>query len=40
MVVRRGLAPGLARDMLLRTEPFNNHPELVAALPDELVPEE
>ena len=35
MVVRKGLAPALARERLLRTEPFNNHPELVAALPDE-----
>ena len=36
MVLRRGLAPALARERLLRTEPFNNYPELVAALPDVL----
>lgn len=35
MVLRKGLSPALAREQLLRTEPFNNHPELVAALPDE-----
>lgn len=34
MVLRKGLSPVLAREQLLRTEPFNNHPELVAALPD------
>lgn len=34
MVLRKGLSPTLAREQLLRTEPFNNHPELVAALPD------
>lgn len=37
MVLRKGLSPSLAREHLLRTEPFNNHPELVATLPDELV---
>lgn len=34
MVFRKGLSPALARERLLGTEPFNNHPELVAALPD------
>lgn len=35
MVLRKGLSPALARERLLRTEPFNNHPELVAGLPEE-----
>ncbi|MFZ5593732.1 MAG: MZA anti-phage system associated ATPase MzaB [Pseudomonadota bacterium] len=34
MVLRKGLSAELARERLLSTEPFNNHPELVAALPD------
>ncbi len=34
MVLRKGMSPALARERLLRTEPFSNHPELVAALPD------
>ncbi len=34
MVLRKGLSPELARERLLRTEPFNNYPELVIALPD------
>ncbi len=34
MVQRRGLSPALARERLLHTEPFNNYPELVLALPD------
>ena len=34
LVVRKGLPPVLARKRLLCTEPFNNHPELVNALPD------
>jgi len=34
MVQRKGLSPALARERLLHTEPFNNHPELVLALPD------
>jgi hypothetical protein len=34
MVLRKGMSPALARQRLLETEPFNNHPELVAALPD------
>ncbi len=36
-VLKKGIAPGLARQQLLHTEPFQNYPELVAALPD--VPE-
>ena len=36
MVIRKGFSPASARERLLHTEPFNNHPELVAALPDEL----
>lgn len=35
LVGRKGLAPELARDQLLHTEPFDNYPDLVAALPDE-----
>lgn len=35
-VHRQGLSPAQARELLLRTEPFNNHPTLVAALPDKL----
>jgi hypothetical protein len=32
MVQRKQMSPVLAREQLLRTEPFNNYPELVAAL--------
>jgi hypothetical protein len=35
MVLRRGIAPALAREQLLRTEPFHQYPELVIALPDD-----
>ena len=35
MVVRRGMAPAIAREQLLRTEPFHQYPELVIALPDD-----
>jgi len=35
LVLRKGLSPQLAREQLLHTEPFNNHPDLVAALPDD-----
>lgn len=31
---RRGMSPALAKRMLVTTEPFQNYPELVAALPD------
>lgn len=34
MVQRKGMSPALARERLLNTEPFNQHPDLVAALPD------
>lgn len=34
MVVLKGMSPAMARDRLLRTEPFQNYPELVAALPE------
>lgn len=33
LVRRQGLTPDLARERLLRTEPFHDHPDLVAALP-------
>jgi hypothetical protein len=35
LVLRKGVSPPLAREQLLHTEPFNNHPDLVAALPDD-----
>jgi hypothetical protein len=35
LVIRKGVTPALAREQLLQTEPFNNYPQLVAALPDE-----
>ena len=35
MVLRKGCSPTLARERLLSTEPFNHHPDLVAALPDD-----
>ncbi|MBF0416402.1 MAG: ATP-binding protein [Magnetococcales bacterium] len=35
MVVRKGLSPAVAKDRLLHTDPFQNYPDLVAALPDE-----
>lgn len=35
LVLRKGMSPQLAREQLLHTEPFNNHPDLVAALPDD-----
>ncbi|MFZ4699475.1 MAG: ATP-binding protein [Candidatus Methylumidiphilus sp.] len=35
MVLRKGYSPTLARERLLSTEPFNHHPDLVAALPDD-----
>jgi hypothetical protein len=34
LVLRKGVPPELARKKLLYTEPFNNHPDLVLALPD------
>ncbi|MGE0055381.1 MAG: ATP-binding protein [Hyphomicrobium sp.] len=35
LVQRKGMAPMLAREQLVHTEPFNNFPDLVAALPDD-----
>ena len=35
MVLQKKLSPALAREQLLRTEPFYNYPKLIAALPDE-----
>jgi hypothetical protein len=35
LVLRKGMSPALAREHLLHTEPFNNHPDFVAALPDD-----
>jgi hypothetical protein len=35
MVVLKGMSPAMARDRLLHSEPFQNYPELVAALPDQ-----
>ena len=35
LVVRKGMSPQLAREQLLHTEPFNNCPDLVEALPDD-----
>ncbi len=35
LVHRKGMSPILAREQLVHTEPFNNHPDLVAALPDD-----
>jgi hypothetical protein len=35
LVLRKGMSPHLAREQLLHTEPFNNHPDIVAALPDD-----
>ena len=40
MILRKGFCPALARERLLRTEPFNSYPELVAALPDKLPAQE
>ena len=34
LVTRHGLAPAAARDQMLRTEPFHDYPELIAALVD------
>jgi hypothetical protein len=35
LVCRKGMAPKLAREQLLRTEPFNNYHDLVTGLPEE-----
>jgi hypothetical protein len=39
-VQRKGMSPSLAREQLLRTEPFNLYPALVAGLPDDTDGEE
>jgi hypothetical protein len=36
LVVRKGISPDLARKQLLKTEPFDLHPDLVNSLPDEI----
>jgi len=35
MVLRKGCSPTLARERLLNTDPFNHHPDLVTALPED-----
>jgi len=40
MVRLKGMSPTLARSRLLLTEPFQNFPELVAALPDDFTEQE
>lgn len=40
MVQLKGMSPTLARSRLLLTEPFQNFPELVAALPDDFTEQE
>lgn len=40
MLHKKGIAPDLAKQQLLRTEPFNNYPELVIGLPDDLISED
>lgn len=34
-IKRKGMSPQLAREHLLRTDPFNNYPDLIASLPDD-----
>ena len=36
MIKRKGFSSIKAKESLIRTEPFNNYPELVASLPDEI----
>lgn len=36
LVLRKGMAPSLAKAQLLRTEPFQNFTDLVNSLPDNL----
>jgi hypothetical protein len=40
LIRRKHMDPAEARRQLLRTEPFNNYPDLVTALPDQSSPEE
>lgn len=35
-ILRKGMSPAQARDLLLRTEPFNQYPTLISGLPDNL----
>lgn len=35
-VLRKGMSPAQARDLLLQTEPFNQYPTLISGLPDSL----
>ncbi len=39
MIEKKGLPPHLAREQLLRTDPFHLYPDLVRNLPDNLTPE-
>lgn len=39
LLVRKGLTPTMAKEELLRTEPFNNYADIVASLPEVLGPE-
>jgi len=40
LVLRKGFSPVRAREQLLRMEPFNDHPALVASLTDDITPSE
>ena len=40
LVRRKGFSPVQAREQLLRTAPFNDHPALVASLPDDIASSE
>ena len=40
MITLKGVSPLLAKAQLLRTEPFNNYPELVKSLPDSISQQE
>lgn len=39
LVQRKGLTPAMAREQLLRTEPFQHYPDLIGSLPDTLTSE-
>jgi hypothetical protein len=39
MVTRKGMLPDMAKELLLRTEPFQEYPELVLGLPDHQISE-
>lgn len=39
MIQNKSLSPQIAREQLLRTEPFHQYPDLVRNLPDTLIPE-